>query len=593
MHFLFWSGTAMWTTRDWELHFSNSITNNAASLRAPLAGHEATFDMDGQTWTLPGSFDLYSGRGGRIVMKNGFLNIGGEMALSATSDLDGVQTNGILVANNMQTECSIMNIDGVHARFDGGTLSSEGSIKVGVTASSGDMNASSLTLDGGVQCAIGHDLKLGDGGNTTGIFENVTGNLEVTNQLNVGANGYGSLVLRGGTMQNSGALYHYVAAGESSVGVMDISGGTNMLAPSGANFLFGRLGKAYLFGSDGQNTINCTVQMAYYAGSEAEMTLSGGEWDIAGALQCGRLGQARLICSGAELNVSSSLYLGYDSNGSGELEITGGQVFCGGNIPMGFKTGASATLLLADEGILRCNRIYKYNSEASIQTSVTFDGGTLQAGYSGSLIDSVDSVCLSTNGLTVDTMGYNSTIASELQNLDDQDGALTKLGSGTLSLTAARTATGPVSIYSGTLVANHDISVADGISKLNGTLTFNSGLLSLSAGAALSGTGTVTSVAMADGAVLCRDKSDHATTPLNAESFTTDGALTIELTGYSLEELYSAVPLIRTTSSLDVSSATVTLEGDANPRLNAMTRKDQDYNVLVVGYNSGTFITIR
>jgi hypothetical protein len=592
-NFPFWYNSDQWT-RDWRLHLSANITNYSALLKAPTVGHAATFDLDGRTWSLLSHFNLYSGRGGQIVLTNGVLDVGGNITLSATSDLSGLKTNAVLIANNVQMKGGTMNIDGIHVECKGGGLMITNGLVVGNQAAAGGMNESSLAFDRAAQCVVGGGCSVGSGAGTTGIFENVTGDVVVKNQLVIGSAGTGKLTLYGGTFTNTNnSTWHYIGQGATAVGVLNVLGGTNLLAATSASaVLAGRLGHGYIFGSGGLTTIKSTLYLAYYDGSEAEMTLSGGRWDITGAFQNGRNGRAHFTCSGGELNVGGSLYMGVGTNGVSEVDITGGNVMCSGDIPMGFEIGATAALRLSGGGVLTCGRIYKVKNDATVQTELTFDGGTLQAQTSGTLIDVVDSVCLGTNGLVVNSMGKNVSIASALRNVSGQAGSLTKLGTGALTLMADRTATGPVSVETGTLMASNGLTVAEGVSLVNGTLTLTSGSLSVAAGAVLAGTGTVSSVSMAGSAVFRRAKSDGATTPLQAESFAAAGPFTIALTGYTLADLKTALPLIRTVSPLDVSSATVTVDGMVLPRVCAMTRTDQNRNLLVVGYLSGTLISI-
>ena len=208
------------------------------------------------------------------------------------------------------------------------------------------------------------------------------------------------------------------------------------------------------------------------------------------------------------------------------------------------------------------------------------------------MIDVLDEVCLTTNGLVLDTDGKNVSVRSVLQNQTGQAGSLTKKGAGTLTLAAARTATGPVSVLAGTLVASNALAVAEGVSTVNGTLTLTSGALSIGSGAALAGTGAVSSLELAGNAVVSRAKADGAVTPLQADSLSTDGPLTVALTGYTVGDLDAMLPLIRTPSTVDVSQVTVTVDGQTLPGVRAVARVDQGQNLLGVKYFSGTVISV-
>ena len=77
--------TDLWTTRDWRIYFSESITNYKVIARAPLYGHHATFDLDQKTWSLLNDYALLGGRGGRIVLTNGFLNVSNKLSNTVSS----------------------------------------------------------------------------------------------------------------------------------------------------------------------------------------------------------------------------------------------------------------------------------------------------------------------------------------------------------------------------------------------------------------------------------------------------------------------------------------------------------------------------
>jgi len=162
-----------------------------------------------------------------------------------------------------------------------------------------------------------------------------------------------------------------------------------------------------------------------------------------------------------------------------------------------------------------------------------------------------------------------------------------------LTRAAARTATGPVSVLAGTLVASNTLAVAEGLSTVNGTLSLSEGSLSVASGAALAGTGTVSSVELAENAVICRAKTDGAVTPLHANSFSSAGPLTIALTGYTVDDLKTMLPLISTSSPINVSQVTVTLDGETLPGVSAIIKADQSQNLLGVKYRNGTLISIH
>lgn len=119
----------------------------------------------------------------------------------------------------------------------------------------------------------------------------------------------------------------------------------------------------------------------------------------------------------------------------------------------GINTYAGGTMLNA--GTLQIAGITSLGSG-----TVTFGGGTLQypVGSGASLVDvSIRIPTIATNQLAkIDTDGYNVTFASAMGG----EGGLIKLGSGSLTLAAANTFSGPTTVSAGTL----------NISGLSGTL---------------------------------------------------------------------------------------------------------------------------
>jgi len=546
-YFWFYWGPDLWTTRDWRLHFSESITNNGVIARAPLVDHQATFDMDQKSWSLLNDYNLNTGRGGRIVQTNGVLNVGRHLNLSATTDRPELQlqTNGVWVAADMEINVSSnFTVNGVHAVLNAGTNPA--------------MNR-----------------------------------VSVEGQMNVGNNsGTGVLSLCGGTYTNSSTTaWHYVGHTSPGYGRLEVSGGTNQIVAAGASMAAGRAGRGALSISGGLTVFKGWCYIAMYAGSECELTVTGGRLDMT-HLSVGRIGQGRFTCSGGEVNLTGALYISQLTNGVGAVTISGGSVKTPLDVVMGTTGETVADMTLSGSGLLRCRRIYK-GGDATSHAGLLFDGGTLQASTAGTVIDVLDEVCLTTNGLVLDSDGNDVSIRSVLQDQTGHSGSLTKKGAGTLTLAANRTATGPVSVWAGTLAASNTLAVAEGLSTVNGTLTLTSGSLSIAPGAALAGTGAVSSVTLAGNALFRRAKTDGAETPLQADRYSSAGPFTIALTGYAAADLIATLPLIRTPSPIDISQITVTMDGETLSGVSAVTRTDQGQTLLGVKYFNGTLISIR
>jgi len=248
---------------------------------------------------------------------------------------------------------------------------------------------------------------------------------------------------------------------------------------------------------------------------------------------------------------------------------------------------------LSGNGVLRTKNLFEKDAAAASQ--VVFDGGTLQSSASGTLVQALDDVRLTANGLVLDSAGYDVSVVPELKDATGEAGSVTKKGAGVLTLSGVRTATGPVSVLGGTLVASNGVIVTAGTSRIDGTLSLTpDNRLTIGTGATLSGTGTVTRLTLSDNAVYARAKADDAVTPLTVGAGAADGPLTIALTGYALKDLIASVQLISApTAFADLAKVTVTLNGQTNSRLIAKYVSVGGQQVLCASYSVGTMISVQ
>jgi autotransporter-associated beta strand protein len=295
------------------------------------------------------------------------------------------------------------------------------------------------------------------------------------------------------------------------------------------------------------------------------------------------------------------LSIGRYAGATGTVTVAGGVVDMGGNgsVWMGrFDSGSIppvARLVLTGTGTLRTRQIFEYVPTSAAESQILFDGGILQASASAALVQPVDDARLTANGMVVDSAGFNISVVPELKDAEGVAGAIVKKGAGTLTLAGERSATGPVSVLGGTLVISNDVAVAAGVSRIDGALTLTAAhRLTVAAGAALAGTGTVARVTLADQAVIARAKSDGAVSPLVAGDCVAGGGVTVALTGYTLPELVAGLPLLRTpTVFVAISNVDVTLNGQSMPSVRASFVEADGQHVFTVKYNAGTLISVQ
>ncbi len=151
-----------------------------------------------------------------------------------------------------------------------------------------------------------------------------------------------------------------------------------------------------------------------------------------------------------------------EKTGAGSLAATGANTYSGGTtLTQGSLQAAADNALGAASGAL------------------AFNGGTLQLGSSFDLAAS-RAISITANGGTIDTQGFNSTIAQNITGA----GSLTKLGGGTLTLDGANSYAGGTNLDAGTLVVGDATNPAASLS--------GGGPVAIVSGATLGGYGSVT-----------------------------------------------------------------------------------------------------
>jgi autotransporter-associated beta strand protein len=310
------------------------------------------------------------------------------------------------------------------------------------------------------------DCQIANNAGSSATFNMINGTLTMNCPLNTAtaANTTGTINQVGGTLNMNGAPYYFQGANGSSLGevsIVNITGGTmNMgtaAAPTGPFYVASR--------------------------GNGSLTVDG-----SGAFNCGTLDVSR--------NASGNTF-----GSVGTVNLNGGTILCS---RVGTATASSQT-----------------NWQNGSSATFNFNGGTLKAtagsatffqGSTASPVIPITSI-VSSGGAVIDDGGNAITILEPLQydaTLDgDLDGGLTKLGTGTLTLTAASTYNGDTAVNAGTLAlsASGSISDSDSITVASGATLDASGrgdtTLTLAAGQTLTGNGTVKgNVIVGNGATL-------------------------------------------------------------------------------------------
>jgi fibronectin-binding autotransporter adhesin len=317
------------------------------------------------------------------------------------------------------------------------------------------------TSGGNVAIGTG-TLKVGNANNTT-----FAGQLTGTGSLvKVGA---GSLTLSGNTTASLTGMNISGGTLEVTSGSYTITGGASASQPdSTSGFIVSRGGT---FRLDGGN-----------------ITATGGSYVITSG-NTGGGGNNFILDSGTFDGGNREVLNSF--GGTGTFTLNGG-LFIGGE----FRISQSATgTVNLNGGTLRVTNM-KYSNATAI---VNFDGGTLQAKADRAdfITSAVTEANIKAGGATIDSNGFNITIPKALtEDTNSAGGGLTKVGSGTLTLSAANTYTGATRITGGNLALTGGGSVASSSAIIVGAnTTFDvsgvSGGFTLADGQAISGPGAV------------------------------------------------------------------------------------------------------
>lgn len=562
------------TTRGFAM---NTGANSAARLAELLFNGGTLRASENNTSFIPNSTNLTSKvqAGGAVIDTNGFSitiadNLEHDAALGATAD-GGVTKNGAgtltLSGTNTYTGTTTLNTGTlILSNNTGTTMTYSGQ----VNAPAGSLTLSGtdvLNFTGGISnsgtnilTANGSDVRI----NSNGIF-NAT----------VRANSGGVLKLQSGThsftkglvASGSGSTLSFEGANVTHNGngngnadnslllelgaVMNVSAGSVLFINSSTAFIQ----TSTINVTGGSLTFNSAL-FAQLGNASSAVNVSGGSLTLASGTRFANNGTATLTVSGTGSVTWARGTYGLSENGSGRVVMNGGTLnmtssgsnyfsLNGGNQPASnLDTFVSSISLNAGVLSTRGFVMSAGTSSSNRLAELHFNGGTLMATDSNGPANFIpDSANLASKvqagGAIIDTNNYNITIADSLEHDTalgaTADGGLTKIGTGTLTLTAANTYTGKTTVAAGTLALSGSGGVASSawIEVSNGaTLNAATGTLTLT-NQTLSGTGSVTgSIIIGAGSILKPGASTDAS--LGALANAGDGIGTMTLGNLTL-----------------------------------------------------------
>ena len=313
-----------------------------------------------------------------------------------------------------------------------------------------------------------------------------TGLLQATDEV-IGVAGTGVFTQTGGTHSVTGTLYLGYPGG----------GGSTITTGNGT----------YNLSGTGQLTTAETQVGNYGTGA---FTQSGGTHTVTGGT--GLLlgldgGTGSYTLSGTASLSTPSMSIGYSGasggTGTGTFTQSGGTNAVAGTVYVSFNANSAGTYNL-DGGTLTAAAVVG-GALGGTNSTFNFNGGTLRPNAaSAGFIGGLTAANVRNGGAVLDTNNFNITVAQVLLHSGiagdaAADGGLTKLGAGTLTLSAANTYTGATTARAGTLAltgnrtaASGAVTVADSttdatLNLSNGTFTMN-GTFAVASGGTSTGT---------------------------------------------------------------------------------------------------------
>ena len=442
------------TTQALTISASESLTLNGDS----SPGHPLPSDL---LYLSSGANLTYGGTGGVVLAANGFIDLAGTAQATfnaAISGPYGLNKSGAgtltLVGVNAYTGNTL--VSGGALAITGGAIGTAGSKATFTMAATGSIPAS--TLSGTASVNTGAATFGGPGGNAYFVQ---SGDSFSTNgaQLAVGLDGGGTYGLSGGTLSTGTAYIGGATAGGSGFasGSFNQYGGT-----------FTTNGNPLHIGFAGTGNGD-TVQAGYslFGGLLSTGAATVGD-DCAASFD---QGGGTFTTNGAPLVIDSNAGnpTMYRFSGVSSVLSTGAMTV--GKNGMGFFTQAEGSvttngnpLTLAANVGSRGNYSIAYNCTLTVsgiaggggQSGFHFAGGTLRAAADATnFLSGLTFVGIGQNLVAViDTQNHLVTIGQNLVTEapnGTSDGGLTKLGSGTLTLTGTNTYMGPTVVSAGTL----------------------------------------------------------------------------------------------------------------------------------------------
>jgi fibronectin-binding autotransporter adhesin len=466
----------------------STSTNWASDIIADGSGSTANFTNDitaDRTVSLDGDRTLTN-----LVFSDSNTATAGSWIL----DNNGTSTNNLILAGGTTRVITVNDLGtGKTATISAIIEGSAGLTKAGagtLTLSGANtytgntiVNAGTLTIQnrtaaagGAITVQNGGTLNLSSGSFSLGA-----------NSVFVGSTGNGTAYQNGGSISFTGGTQLLVGNG-SSTGTYNLSSGTLTTVGTTYGVMLGVNNNA-----TGYFNLSGTGILSMASGSLLQIARSdGGASGTTGVFtQTGGTATVGVLRIGG----------GNDANNgaNGTLDISGGVFSAASFSHLSAASNSTSLIKISGTADVTLPDLPNTRGTGSTTATITFDGGTLKT-KSGSttLIGTNTAAQIKNGGAFIDTTLGSTTIARALENFSGHVGSLTKLGTNTLTLSAASTYTGATAIKKGTLAlgggndrlpTGTTVTLGDGTTNDDGILKLDSRSQQL-AGLLTTGTGT-------------------------------------------------------------------------------------------------------
>jgi autotransporter-associated beta strand protein len=340
-------------------------------------------------------------------------DMGDVLVYDATASLTGLNETGLALAQK----------NGVGWTVSGGSPTVSGALSVPVTVAGGALTFAGsssttglLAVDSGTLAFTGDSsastapLQLGhSNGELARMTINTTGTIAFDNNTSVGSGGgSGSIVQTAGDLRVGVATFDYLNLGNSgSYGHYRLEGGSFDSTSGPGEMNVGNGGVGVLEMTGGTMEFNRYTVIGNGGGSTGQATLTGGtithtasgNYFLVGDDGAGRLNVGTLAGGDAKIATAANLKIGEANNNvSGQLNLNSGTI----------EITRSTASIRAD---------VDKNQDRSLDLSL--NGGTIRSAVDGITmilggVDAPDRTMLFNGGVTIDTNGYDASIATSI-----------------------------------------------------------------------------------------------------------------------------------------------------------------------------------